>query len=90
METKVERILTVAVVIIVMALLVAMGAVIVMTRDGSMDSDVSMVTLGFLSMTVMTVVVIFGALVLNGNRKQEYAEYFERREREERERQNKG
>ncbi len=85
MEAKVERILTVAVVAIVAALMVAMVIVFVMTDNGSIDGDTSTMVLVFLSMTLSTVVVVFGVVVMGNSRKDEYRKYFEERDRQERE-----
>ena len=85
MNRRAERIITIIAILVVAAILAGMVAVIIMQQNGSMDPDSTTFTLSFLSVTLTTVVVLFGALVLNSNRSDEYQKYVEEREKEERE-----
>ena len=85
MNRKAERIITIIAILVVAAIMAGMAAVIFMQQNGSMDPDSTTFTLSFLSVTLTTVVVLFGALVLNSSRSDEYQKYVEEREREERE-----
>lgn len=85
MNRRAERIITIIAILVVAAILAGMVAVIIMQQNGSMDPDSTTFTLSFLSITLTTVVVLFGALVLNSNRSDEYQKYVEEREKEERE-----
>ncbi len=85
MNRRAERIITIIAILVVAAIMASMAAVIFMQQNGSMDPDSTTFTLSFLSVTLTTVVVLFGALVLNSSRSDEYQKYVEEREREERE-----
>lgn len=85
MNRRAERIITIIAILVVAAIMAGMAAVIFMQQNGSMDPDSTTFTLSFLSVTLTTVVVLFGALVLNSSRSDEYQKYVEEREREERE-----
>ena len=85
MNRRAERIITIIAILVVAAIMAGMAAVIFMQQNGSMDPDSTTFTLSFLSITLTTVVVLFGALVLNSNRSDEYQKYVEEREKEERE-----
>ncbi|MBR5998863.1 MAG: hypothetical protein IK043_00245 [Candidatus Methanomethylophilaceae archaeon] len=85
MNWRAERIITIIAILVVAAIMAGMAAVIFMQQNGSMDPDSTTFTLSFLSVTLTTVVVLFGALVLNSSRSDEYQKYVEEREREERE-----
>ena len=85
MNRRAERIITIIAILVVAAILAGMVAVIIMQQNGSMDPDSTTFTLSFLSITLTTVVVLFGALVLNSSRSDEYQKYVEEREKEERE-----
>ena len=81
MNRRAERIITIIAILVVAAILAGMVAVIIMQQNGSMDPDSTTFTLSFLSITLTTVVVLFGALVLNSSRSEEYQKYIEERER---------
>ena len=83
MNRRAERIITIIAILVVAAIMASMAAVIFMQQNGSMDPDSTTFTLSFLSVTLTTVVVLFGALVLNSSRSDEYQKYVEEREREE-------
>ena len=85
MNRRAEHIITIIAILVVAAILAGMVAVIIMQQNGSMDPDSTTFTLSFLSITLTTVVVLFGALVLNSSRSDEYQKYVEEREKEERE-----
>ena len=85
MNRRAERIITIIAILVVAAILAGMVAVIIMQQNGSMNPDSTTFTLSFLSITLTTVVVLFGALVLNSSRSDEYQKYVEEREKEERE-----
>ena len=85
MEPKTERILTIAVIIAVIGLMAGIAYVLIAQHNGSIDPESTTAILAFLSTTLTTVVVIFGALTLNTSRSEEYKKYFEEREKEERE-----
>ena len=85
MNRRAERIITIIAILVVAAIMAGMAAVIFMQQNGSMDPDSTTFTLSFLSITLTTVVVLFGALVLNSSRSDEYQKYVEEREKEERE-----
>ena len=85
MNRRAERIITIIAILVVAAIMTGMAAVIILQQNGSMDPDSTTFTLSFLSITLTTVVVLFGALVLNSNRSDEYQKYVEEREKEERE-----
>ena len=85
MDRMTERIVTVITVLAVVGILAGMAAVAVMSRNGSMGSDTASVTLGFLSMTLTTVVVLFRALSLSTRRSDDIQRYLEEKEKRERE-----
>ena len=83
MNSRTWRISVIAVVAIVAALMVGIVVVLAMESSGSMDQDSGLMALAFLSTTLTTVVIIFGAVSLSGSRNEEYQKYIEEREREE-------
>lgn len=85
MNSKTWRIAVIAVVAIVAMLMIGIVVVLAMESNGSMDQDSGLMALAFLSTTLTTVVIVFGAISLGGNRSEEYQKYFEEREKEERE-----
>ena len=85
MDSKTWRIAVIAVVAIVAMLMIGIVVVLVMESNGSMDQDSGLMALAFLSTTLTTVVIIFGAISLGGNRSDEYQKYVEERDKEERE-----
>lgn len=83
MNSRTWRISVIAVVAIVAALMVGIVLVLAMESSGSMDQDSGLMALAFLSTTLTTVVIIFGAVSLSGSRSEEYQKYIEEKEREE-------
>ena len=81
MDRMTERIVTVVTVLAVVGILAGMAVVAVMSHNGSMDPDAASVTLGFLSMTLTTVVILFGALALSTRRSDDIQRYLEEKEK---------
>ena len=84
MDAKAERKLTIAVVIIVAALLISFVSAVIMSKNGSIDEN-SMFMIGVIfSASITFVVVIFGVIVLNNgsSTSEMYRKYVEEREKE--------
>ena len=84
MNKKTERIATVIAIAIVAGILIAMGAVMYRSSNGDMEPDAVTATLSFLAITMMTVVVLFGAFMMNSHTTEErYARFLEEKEKKE-------
>ena len=84
MNKKTERIATAIAIAIVAGIHIAMGAVMYMSSNGDMEPDAVTATLSFLAITMMTVVVLFGAFMMNSHTTEErYARFLEEKEKKE-------
>ena len=86
MDAKAERIMTIAVVAIVAAMLVSLVLAVVMYKNGDIDDD-SIFMIGMLfSASITVIVVVYGAIVLNNgdSASDMYRKYVEEREKEKR------
>ena len=84
MNKKTERIATAIAIAIVVGILIAMGTVMYMSSNGDMEPDAVTATLSFLAITMMTVVVLFGAFMMNSRTTEErYARFLEEKEKKE-------
>ena len=86
MDAKAERKLTIAVVIIVAALLISFISAVIMGRNGSIDEDTMFMIGMMFSVSITFVVIIFGVIVLNNgsSTSEMYKKYVEEREKEKR------
>ena len=84
MNKKTEKIATAIAIAIVAGILIAMGTVMYMSSNGDMEPDAVTATLSFLAITMMTVVVLFGAFMMNSRTTEErYARFLEEKEKKE-------
>ena len=84
MSRKTERIATAIAIAVVAGILIAMGTVMYMSSNGDMEPDAVTATLSFLAITMMTVVVLFGAFMMNSRTTEErYARFLEEKEKKE-------
>ena len=80
---KTKKIVSIVSVIIVVLLTVALIVTIVLFKSGDIDEDRMLVMGGMLSSTLMTVVVICGAVLISGDSVEEkYLEYLKEKEKE--------
>lgn len=86
MDAKAERKLTIAVVIIVAALLISFISAVIMSRNGSIDEDTMFMIGMMFSVSITFVVIVFGVIVLNNgsSTSEMYKKYVEEREKEKR------
>lgn len=82
MDDKSNMILTVVTVIITALLMAGIAIVVISFSNGNIDEKGMLVLTSVLSTTLMTLVVIYGALGLSKSKKEQYMEFLEEKEKE--------
>ena len=82
MDDKSNIILTVVTVIITALLMTGIAIVVISFSNGNIDEKGMLVLTSVLSTTLMTLVVIYGALTLSKSKKEQYMEFLEEKEKE--------
>ena len=82
MDDKSNMILTVVTVIITALLMTGIAIVVISFSNGIIDEKGMLVLTSVLSTTLMTLVVIYGALTLSKSKKEQYMEFLEEKEKE--------